>query len=64
MGCFGTPGIEGSVITAFNLLAVQRYVLYRLSGSGGGNSGIYNNSLPTTLERMGRLVCSRGCTKQ
>ena len=34
-----------------------------LSGSGGGYSSIGNKSLPAMLERMGRLVCLRGCTK-
>ena len=46
-GCFGRPGVQGSVISALNPLAAQKYVLCRqefsslhLSGSGWGKLSI------------------------
>ena len=69
-GCFGRPGTQESTMPAFNPLAAQRCVLYRqgsllgLSGGGWGDSSIYNTGLPAVLERMDRLVCLKGCTKQ
>ena len=69
--CFSQPGVQRSAITTLNPLAAQRCVLWGqgfsslvLSGIGRGNTSIYNKGLPTVLERMGQMVCSRGCTKQ
>ena len=69
-GCFVRPGAQGSVMAAFNPLAAQRCVLHRwgfflsLSDSGGDVSTIYNVVLPAVVEKISRLVCSKGCTKQ
>ena len=68
-GCFSRPGAQGSAVTPFNPLALQRCVLHsqKLSSSvcqvEVGNLSIYNKSLPEVLERIGRLLCSRGYTK-
>ena len=67
--------LAGQVLKSLPLqyltLWLLRHVLWRqglsssvLSGSGRDNLMIYNKSLPVVLERMGRLVCLRGCTKQ
>ena len=45
-------------------VAWTRVFFLSLSGSGKGESSIYNKGLQAVLERMGRLVCLRGCTKQ
>ena len=69
-GSIDGPGTQGSAISVFNLLAAQKSVVWTrglflsLSNSGRGNFSIFNKGLPAMLERMGRLVCSRGCTKQ
>ena len=47
------------------MCVVQTVVLFlSLSGSGGANSRVYDEGQPPVLEGMGRLVCSRGYTKQ
>ena len=70
-GCLSRIGTQGSIITTFNLFAVKRCVLHRqgflssvLSGSGRGDSCIYGKSLPRMLERVDKMVWSRGCTNQ
>ena len=69
--CFGRPCAQGSAISAFNLLAVHRCVLCRQGFSSlvcqavvGATANVYTKGLSAVLEGMGRLVCSRGCTKQ
>ena len=68
-GCFSGPGTQGSTITAFKPLAAQRCVLCR--GSLPQSVRQWQQwpehlwqKLPAILEEMGKLVCSRGCTKQ
>ena len=68
--CFSRPHAQGSAISAFSPLVAQMCVtqvgvlFLSLSGSGGGKLSIYDEGLPTMLEGMGRLVCSRGYAKQ
>ena len=60
-GCFGRPGAQGSVISAFNPLAAQQCVLCTDRGSlpssvrqlCRGNSNIYIKGLPAVLEGGG-----------
>ena len=40
-----------------------RVLILSLSDSVRSDSSVYNICLPVMLERMGRLVCLRGCTK-
>ena len=48
-----------------NMCVVQTRVLFlSLLGSHRGNSNIYSKRLSAVFERMGSLVCLRGCTKQ
>ena len=68
-GCFGRPGTQGSVISAFNPLAAQ-HMCYANRGSlpwsvsgGWGNLNIYIKGLQAVLEGMGWLVCWTGFTK-
>ena len=66
-GCFGRMGAQGSAISAFNFVAACSHVLCRYGFSSSVCQvavSIYNKGLLTELERMGRLVCLRGCTKQ
>ena len=68
-GCFSRPGTQGSVISAFNLLAAQQCVLCQQGFSssvcqGRGNSNVYIKGLLAVLEWMGQLVCLTGFTKQ
>ena len=47
------------------MCVAQTGVLFlSLSDSEGGTLSIYNKCLPAVLERMGRLLCSRGGIKQ
>ena len=68
-GCSSRLDSQGSAITAFNPLAAQRCLLcswvlfFNPPGSGGDDSSIYEK-LPAMLKGMGRLVCSRGYSKQ
>ena len=63
-GCVSRLGAQGSIITAFNPLAVQthaaqtRVLFLSLSGSGRSDSSFYNRGLPAVLERMGKLLCT------
>ena len=45
-------------------VAQTRVLFLSLSGSSRGILSTYNKGLPALLERIDRLVCSRGCTKQ
>ena len=68
--CFGRPGTQESVISAFNPLVPQQHVLHRQGSLPWsvrqlqGNSNIYVKGLSAVLERMVRLVCLTGFTKQ
>ena len=60
-GCFGRPGTQGSVISAFNPLAAQQCVLHRQgSSSSGGNSNVYVKGLPAVLERWASWCARKG----
>ena len=68
-GCFSRLGAQGSAITVFNPFAAQSVAQTRahflsLSGSGRSNYSIYYKGIPSIFERMCRLLCWRGCTKQ
>ena len=68
--CFSRPGVQGSPSAALNSLAAHRCVakirilFFSLSHSGRVDSRINYNSLPAVLGKMGRLMCSKGYTKQ
>ena len=47
-----------------DMCCIDKGSLPSLSGNGSCDSSIYNKSLPAVLERVGKLVCSKGCSKQ
>ena len=70
-GCFGRPGTQGSVISAFNPLAAQQHVLCRQGFSSlvcqavaGATRMSPIKGLQTVLVGVGQVVCSIGFTKQ
>ena len=69
-GKFGRLCAQGSAISTFNPLAALRCVMQTevlflsLSGSSRDNSSVFDRGLTAMFEELGRLVHSRGCTKQ
>ena len=61
----GLPPLHITLGYAETCFAQTWLLFLSLSDSGEeGNLSIYNTDLPVMLERMGRLVCSKRCTKQ